>query len=97
DLTLAQVTENARKIATVAKISDEMVSDVNYIASYLNGRLVLFVQLAEEDQLLNGNGSAPNLDGLTHRSGLQAAQAVGTDTKPDAIFKEITKIRANAF
>jgi HK97 family phage major capsid protein len=97
DLTLAQVTEVVRKIATTAKISDEMVNDVGYIQSYVNGRLVLFVQLAEEDQLLNGNGTAPNLRGILQRSGLTSAQALGADTRPDAIFKEITKIRAGAF
>jgi HK97 family phage major capsid protein len=97
DLTLAQVTEVVRKIATSAKISDEMVNDVGYIQSYVNGRLVLFVRLAEEDQLLNGNGTAPNLRGILNRTGLTAAQAVGADTRPDAIFKEITKIRAGAF
>jgi HK97 family phage major capsid protein len=97
DLTLAQVTEVVRKIATVGKISDEMVNDVPYIQSYVNGRLVLFVQLAEEDQLLNGSGTAPNLRGILNRSGLTAAQAVATDSRVDAIFKEITKIRAGAF
>lgn len=97
DITLAQVTENARKVANIAKLSDEMLQDVDYIASYVNGRLVLFVQLAEEDQLINGNGTAPNLKGLLQRSGLQTAQAVGADTRVDAIYKEITKIRANAF
>jgi HK97 family phage major capsid protein len=97
DLTLAQVTESIRKIATVGKISDEMVNDVPYIQSYVNGRLVLFVQLAEEDQLLNGNGTAPNLRGILNRSGLTTAQAVGADTRVDAMFKEITKIRAGAF
>lgn len=97
DVTLAQVTEVARKIATTGKISDEMVNDVDYIQSYVNGRLVLFVKLAEEDQLLNGNGTAPNLRGILNRTGLTAAQAVGADTRVDAIFKEITKIRAGAF
>jgi HK97 family phage major capsid protein len=97
DLTLAQVTEVVRKIATVGKISDEMVNDVPYIQSYVNGRLVLFVQLAEEDQLLNGSGTAPNLRGILNRSGLTSAQAVSTDSRVDAIFKEITKIRAGAF
>jgi len=97
DLTLAQVTEVVRKIATTAKISDEMINDVGYIQSYVNGRLVLFVQLAEEDQLLNGNGTAPNLRGILNRTGLTAAQAVATDTRVDAIFKEVTKIRTGAF
>lgn len=97
DITTAQVTEVVRKIATSAKISDEMINDAGYIQSYVNGRLVLFVKLAEEDQLLNGNGTAPNLRGILNRSGLTAAQAVGADTRPDAIFKEITKIRSGAF
>ena len=97
DITTAQVTEVVRKIATTAKISDEMVNDAGYIQSYVNGRLVLFVQLAEEDQLLNGNGTAPNLRGILNRSGLTAAQALSTDTRPDAIFKEVTKIRTGAF
>jgi hypothetical protein len=44
-----------------------MVNDVGYIQSYVDGRLVLFVQLAEEDQLLNGNGTAPNLRGILNR------------------------------
>lgn len=97
DITTAQVTEVVRKIATTAKISDEMVNDAGYIQSYVNGRLVLFVQLAEEDQLLNGNGTAPNLRGILNRTGLTAAQALGTDSRVDAIFKEVTKIRAGAF
>ena len=97
DLTLAQVTETARKIATVAKISDEMLQDVEYIQSYVNGRLVLFVKLAEEDQLLNGNGTAPNLRGILQRSGLQTAVPLGVLTRPDAVFTQITAIRANAF
>jgi HK97 family phage major capsid protein len=97
DLTLAQVTEVVRKIATTAKISDEMINDVEYIQSYVNGRLVLFVKLAEEDQLLNGNGTPPNLTGILNRSGKQTAQALGADTRPDAIFKQITNIRKNAF
>jgi HK97 family phage major capsid protein len=97
DITLAQVTEVARKIATLGKISDEMLQDVNYIQSYLNGRLTLFVQLAEEDQILNGNGTPPNLTGLMNRSGLTAAQAKGSDPALDAIYKEITKIRLGSF
>jgi HK97 family phage major capsid protein len=97
DITLAQVTETASKVANTAKLSDEMVQDVPFVTSFINGRLVMFVQLAEEDQLLNGNGTAPNLRGLLNRTGLTAAQAKSTDSNVDAIFKEITKIRTNSF
>jgi HK97 family phage major capsid protein len=97
DLNLTQVTENFTKVATTLKISDEMLQDWAATMSYVNGRLVLFVQLSEEDQLLNGSGSGANMTGLLNRSGKTAAQALGSDTAPDAIYKEITKIRTNAF
>ncbi|MGZ4663595.1 MAG: phage major capsid protein [Frankiaceae bacterium] len=101
DITLAQVTETARKIATVAKISDEMLQDIGYIQSYIDGRLVLFVQLAEEDQLLNGNGTAPNLRGLMNRTGLAASVAVpGTPTQTDrvdSLYSQISALRATAY
>lgn len=101
DITIAQVTENVRKIANTGKISDEMLDDASYVAGYFQGRLVLFVQLAEEDQLLNGNGTAPNLTGLLNRSGLATAVAVpGTPTQTDrldSLYDQISAIRASSF
>lgn len=97
DLNTDQKTENFRKIATSLKIADEMLQDIPYVQSYVDGRLMLFVQIEEEHQLLKGNGTAPDLTGLLNRSGLTAAQAKGADSAIDAVFKEITKIRAGAF
>lgn len=97
DLNIVQVTENLTKVATTLKVTDEMLQDSAATQSYIDARLTLFVRLGEEDQLLNGSGVTPNMTGLNNRSGLQAAQAKATDTATDAIFKEITKIRANAF
>jgi HK97 family phage major capsid protein len=101
DITLAQVTESVRKIANLGKISDEMLEDASFVAGYVSGRLVLFVQLAEEDQLLNGNGTAPNIKGLLNRSGLATAVAVpGTPTQTDridSIYSQISAIRSTAF
>ena len=101
DVTIAQVTETIRKIANTAKISDEMLQDAGYVGGYVQGRLVLFVKLAEEDQLLNGNGTAPNLRGLLNRTGLATAVAVpGTPTQTDridAIYSQISAIRSTSF
>lgn len=97
DLNYAQVTETFKKIANVLKISDEMLQDVPYVESQVNGRLVFFVQQKEEQQLLSGAGTGSELTGLLTRSGLTAAQAKSTDTALDAIYKEITKIRVGAF
>ena len=87
-----QVDEPVRKIATFLPVSDEMLEDSEQIRSYIDNRLRLFVQLTEEDQLLNGNGVAPNLTGILNRSGVQT-QAIGADTRIDAVFKAITKVR----
>jgi HK97 family phage major capsid protein len=91
----AQVTENLTKIATSIKVSDEMLQDGLATASYINGRLVVFVKQAEESQLLAGSGSGANMTGLLNRSGLQAAVTGGITA--DKVFNQITAIRANAF
>lgn len=101
DLNLVQVTETVKKIATTLKVTDEMFDDQPAMRSYVDARLSLFVQLAEEDQLLNGSGTGANMTGILNRSGKQTAVAVGAtpvETKrADSIYNQITQIRANAF
>lgn len=103
-LTLDEVDEPVRKIATFLPVSDEMLEDRSQIRSYIDARLRLFVQLEEEDQLLTGNGTAPNVSGVLDRSGiqtatraaLQTASGAVNPTQADAIFQAITNIRVNA-
>jgi len=96
-LNFSAVDEPVRKIATWLKVTDEMFEDVPALRSYIDARLGLFVRIQEEAQLLTGSGVAPNVTGFLNRSGLTAAQALGADTAPDAIYKEITKIRVASF
>lgn len=85
-------TDEVEKIAHWLPVTEEMLEDVSQIRSYIDARLRLGVQLTEEDQLLNGDGTTPNISGILDRTGLTAAQARGTDTNADAIFKEMMKI-----
>jgi len=96
-LAITNVTENIKKIAHTIKISDETLQDALAVRSYVDGRMVLGVQIKEEQQIYAGAGSGSQLTGITQRSGLQTAQAKGTDAAVDAIFKQITNIRKNAF
>jgi len=91
------VDEPVRKIATLLKASDEIFEDLPAFASWVNGRLVLFVGIAEEGQLLSGSGTLPDLTGILNRSGLTTAQAKGADTIAVAVHKDITKIRVASF
>jgi HK97 family phage major capsid protein len=86
-----------RKIATWLPVTDEMLEDVPAMRSYIDNRLRMFVQLVEDDQLLNGDGVAPNMLGLRNQVGLQPDVVRGTDTNADAILKQITAIAVNAF
>jgi HK97 family phage major capsid protein len=92
-LAITNVTENLHKIAHTIKITDETLQDADAVQSYVDGRMVLGVQIKEEQQLYAGTGSGSQLVGITARSGLQTAQAKSTDAGVDAIYKQITNIR----
>lgn len=96
-LVFAQTVDLVSKIAHFLPITEEMLEDYTQTQSYVDGRLRLGVQLTEEDQLLNGSGTAPALRGILNRTGLTAAQARGTDTNADAIFKQVTTISTTVF
>jgi HK97 family phage major capsid protein len=92
-LAITNVTENLKKIAHTIKITDETLQDAMAVRSYVDGRMVLGVQIKEEQQIYAGTGSGTQLTGITARSGKQTDQAKGTDAAVDAIYKQITNIR----
>lgn len=91
------VTEPVRKIAAVMKESDEMVDDLPWLASAIDNRGIYLVQLFEEDQILNGDGSGTNLNGILNRTGILTGQtAAGEPSVADAIFRAMTDISVNS-
>jgi HK97 family phage major capsid protein len=106
DITFTAVDETVRKVATFLPVSDEMLEDVAQIRSYLDNRLVLFVRHEEENQLLNGSGTAPAIRGILNRVGIQTGtrsaladttdETAGTTTIGNALYVAITNIRLNA-
>ncbi len=84
-------TEPVRKIGTLIPLTEEMLNDEPQMRAFIDNRLRLMMELAEEAQLLNGSGIAPNVLGLMNRAGLQT-QPKGTDPTPDAFHKAITKV-----
>src|SRR5262245_785866 len=101
-LVFDQKTDAVSKIAHWIPVTEEMLEDVAAIRSYIDARLRLGVSLAEEDQLLNGNGTPPNLLGLMNRPGLAPAvarNAAGTppETNMDAIARQIAAIATTSF
>jgi HK97 family phage major capsid protein len=95
-LGLEEVVEPVRKIAAFLPVTEEQLADVPQARAYINNRLGFMVRQRLDTQILVGNGTAPNLSGITDRTGIQT-QALGGDNVPDAVYKAMTKIRVNAF
>jgi HK97 family phage major capsid protein len=95
-LVFEAATSPVQKIAHWIPVTDEMLEDFAQTQSIIDARLRLGVDLTEEDQLLNGNGTPPQLRGLMNLVGLAAAVARGADTNMDAIFKQVSAIATNA-
>jgi len=95
-LAWTQGSVNVEKIATWVPVTDEQLDDVPAMMALINRRLLLMLMLEEEDQLLNGDGSTPNIRGFMNATGLQT-QAKGADSAHDAVYKAFTKVRATGY
>lgn len=62
DMTASSV--NVEKIGTYLRISEEMLNDTPQLTSYISNRVPAKLLEVEDDQILGGNGVAPNLLGL---------------------------------
>lgn len=60
------------KIAHWLRASSEVLSDAPMLRSYIDNRLTYGVNFKEEDALLNGNGTSPQLDGLLNAGNFTA-------------------------
>lgn len=90
----ANVNEVLSKLAALTKVSDESMEDTPYLVSVINAQLVQRLQIVEEDQIINGNGTAPNLRGILNRTGVQVTGAT-TDLAAnnlDSIYHGITLV-----
>jgi len=85
-------TDAVREIATFIPVTEIQIEDVPGVQSLIDNRLLTFLGLTEEVQLLTGDGNSPNLTGFLVKSGVQS-QAKGADPVPDAIYKAMTLVR----
>lgn len=91
-LALTERSMPVEKVAVFIPVTDEQLEDEEGAMAYLDARLPFMVRQRLDGQIVNGNGSAPNLTGVLNASNLQT-QAKGTDPVPDAVYKAMTKVR----
>jgi HK97 family phage major capsid protein len=65
DFDMAADNNTVEKIGAYLRISEEMLADTPQLTSYISARVPAKLLSKEDDQILNGNGTSPNLSGIT--------------------------------
>lgn len=87
-----EVREGVSKVAGITTVSDEMITDLPYVASAINGNLTTDLGIEEERQLLRGDGVGSNLKGIEKRSGVLTEASTDRTDNASAIHRAGTKV-----
>lgn len=90
-ISFRQAQDPVRTVAHWTPIHRNMLADVPQMRSVLQTELMYGLKLAEDAQLLSGDGQGENLLGILNRPGIQQHAQGTTDTKAEAIRRAITK------
>ena len=86
-------TDDLKKIAAWWDTADEMFEDLDFVVSDINNRALYLLSMAEEAQLLSGDGTGQNVLGLLNRSGVQVEASKSVEDNADAVFRALTKVQ----
>ena len=92
-----QISETVRKIAHWLPVSDEQLEDIPGLDSLLRDDMILGVRQRLSSQLMNGDGSAPNLTGFLDNGHTPTDVATTGDFVADAISKLIENVQVLGF
>jgi HK97 family phage major capsid protein len=91
-LAFAVVSSPVETIAHWMPLTRRAAADAPQVRQLVDVFLLYGLKEEEEDQILSGNGSTPNLDGITHRA-ISTVGSAGTDL--DAVVDAVRTIRGN--
>lgn len=81
DLDFQEAEVKAEYIAGYIRMSKKMLDDVTGMTTFLQSRLMEKLLRVEDDQLLNGDGTSPNLSGITDIGNFTAASGGPVDVE----------------
>lgn len=94
DVTFELKNDLVRKIAVWMPVTDEALDDVPQLYSYIQELLRYDLKLKEEGQILKGDGTGQNLNGLmTQASAFNTALSKASDTAIDTVRRAIYQVR----
>lgn len=93
DMTFAVVSTPVETIAHLMPITRRAAADAPQVRALVDAFLIQGLLEEREDQILNGNGTSPNLRGILQTVGISTVGSAGTDI--DAVVDAIRTIRAD--
>ncbi len=99
DISFAEASTPVENIAVTLQATNQLLEDVAFMRSWIEGRLRLFVGNREDLQLIEGDGTPPNLTGILIAAGTNAgsfgiaAHATDNTVGVDEIHAGIVSIR----
>jgi len=85
---------NLETIAHFFKVTNQALDFIPGLQDQLNDRGALGIALGEENQILNGTGTSPGLQGFLTKTGVQV-QPVGGDDQFTAFMKGMTRVQSD--
>lgn len=96
DFSLEAKDAPVRTIASYIRVSRQMLDDTAFLTSYINQRLPKKLFLEEDDQILYGNGSGDNLEGITAvAQSFAAITGLSLVSRFDALVNSISQVRTD--
>lgn len=91
----ARTVEN-EEIGVWLPATERQFEDVPALQGEINNDLLLMIRQRLSSQIINGDGTTPNIEGILAKSGIQT-RAKGVDNIADAVYKLITTIRSSGY
>lgn len=83
-------------VACVLPVTEQQLADVPQIMGLINASMGTEIALSEENLIVNGTGTSPQLQGFLTKTGVQTA-AAGSSPLETALFNSFTQIRFTGF
>lgn len=93
-------TEDSAPVRTIAHwvpITRQAAEDNSTLVGYINGRLAYGLELRLDAQILNGNGTAPNLRGIMNTSGVGLYTPGAAEARIITLRKAITQAQISEY
>ncbi len=95
DFNLAESPAKAEVIAAIVNVTRQFLDDLgpHGVMNWLQSRLTELYLIAEDDQLLNGNGISPNLGGVNLAGNFTAATSLAAVNDVEQLIRSLLQMR----